>query len=180
MKDLKIGSFIIVCELEEDYELTKNRIEKDDTYLEELTKKYEQREGNRLMALFTITQEDLNKGKLVEPAVWYPVEVVKVEDKTAKTSGADMILVHLLISGGDFKGTTLYQNFMPDHPGFIVDFLAALAKTERTKEFEAKILNNPIDVSDKSCKGKQLEVYVTRGSYNGKPTNNIEGYRPAA
>lgn len=147
------------------------------TAQEEVTKHLER---EITMALFTITQDDINKGKLVEPAVWYPVEVVKVEDKVAKTSGADMILVHLLIRDGEFKGTTLYQNFMPDFPGFIVDFLAAISGTERTKEFEQKILNNPIDISDKTVKGKKLEVYVTRGSYNNKPNNQIEGYRPAA
>jgi hypothetical protein len=165
---------------EEDYEVAKN-IEKllnSVAAVSIATKQLEKERTN--MALFTITQEDLNKGKLVEPAVWYPVEIVKVEDKTAKTSGADMILVHLLITAGEFKGTTLYQNFMPDFPGFIVDFLAAIQGVERTKDFEAKVLNNPIDVSDKTCKGRKLEVYVTRGSYNNKPNNQIEGYRPAA
>lgn len=172
--------FVVYPDSEEDYEVAKatEKLLNSRFVLEQIVKRLEKEYTN--MALFTITQDDINKGKLVEPAVWYPVEVVKVEDKIAKTSGADMILVHLLITAGEFKGTTLYQNFMPDFPGFIVDFLAAISGTERTKEFEQKILNNPIDISDKTVKGKKLEVYVTRGSYNNKPNNQIEGYRPAA
>lgn len=129
--------------------------------------------------LFTITQDDVNKGKLVEPGVWYPVEIQKVEDKETK-KGEDMALVHLLITGGEFQGVVLYQNFMPEYPGFIIDFLAAVSGVERTKDFEKSLINQPIPVADKTLKGKKLEVFVTRGTYNNKPTNNIEGYRPAA
>lgn len=129
--------------------------------------------------LFTISQEDANKGKLVEPGVWYPVEVAKVEEGETK-KGADIAFVDLLVLDGEFKGTTLRTNFMPEYPGFIIDFLAAISGVERTKEFEQKIINQPIPITSKTVGGKKLEVFVTRGTYNNKPTNNIEGYRPAA
>jgi hypothetical protein len=129
--------------------------------------------------LFTITQEDANKGKLVEPGVWYPVEVIKV-DETESKKGADMALVHYQILDGDFEGAILMGNFMPDYPGFIIDFLAAISGVERTKEFEQSVINNPIPITTKTVGGKKLELYVTRGTYNNKPTNNIESYRPYA
>ena len=127
--------------------------------------------------LFTISQEDANKGKLVEPGVWYPVEVVKVEEKETK-KGQDMALVSYQVLAGEYVGAILSGNFMPDYPGFIIDFLAAISGVERTKEFEQSIINQPIPITQKTVGGKKLQIYVTRGTYNNKPTNNIEGYRP--
>jgi hypothetical protein len=166
----------IIPDSEEDYEIANNttKILNTKQIQEYIIKRFELEYSQML---FTVTREDANKGKLVEPGVWYPVEVIKVEEKETK-KGADMALVSYQVLAGDFVGTILNGNFMPDYPGFIIDFLAAISGVERTKEFEDSIINNPIPITTKTVSGKKLQVYVTRGTYNNKPTNNIEGYRP--
>ena len=132
------------------------------------------------MALFTISKEDLAKGKLVDPGEWYNCEIVNVEDKQTKTSGADITFVTFRILDGAFQDVQLRANFMPEYPGFTIDFLAALKGVERTPEFEQSIINTPIPFDNKTLKGRKIRVHVVRGEYNKKPTKQIEGYQPAA
>jgi hypothetical protein len=119
--------------------------------------------------IFEFTEDDLAVGKLVEPG-WNPVRVHKViltEDK----DGADLVKVQLKItSDGEFKGVILYTQFSEKGRGFAVPFIEALTGKKVEK-------GDRVTWGDQMV-GRELEVYVQRGEYRGKPKNEIVDYRP--
>jgi len=122
--------------------------------------------------LFNLTEEDLNRGKLVPPAEWYRVEVVSYKPSFAKGDNSKLDKVTFkIIQEGEFKGVNLYTQFSEKAPGFVVPFFEAIAKKKAT-------VGQPFELNETNTKGKQLDVYVTRGEYNGKPRNEVSGYRP--
>lgn len=136
------------------------------------------------MGIFTPTAEGLAKGKLVDPAVWYPVEVSKVEDLQSKTDGSDYTKVTLTIIDGQFKGVNLFCNFSAKWQEAVVPFIAAVTGKTDIPAFEKEIVGQQIALNEKTFKGRKLEVYVTRGKYKDPKTskereqNSVDGYRP--
>jgi hypothetical protein len=121
---------------------------------------------------FRATPEDLAKGQLVSPG-WAPTELISAEDTTDK-NGAGLCVVRGRIIGGkeEDKGAILRTNFSEKAPGFLKNFVEALAPGTK---FEA---NKDYDITTANVRGKKMEWYIERGSYNGRPTNNVVDYRP--
>lgn len=117
-----------------------------------------------------ITPEDHLRGALLEPG-FYPCVVEEIEEKTAK-DGSAYAAVKFKVTAGSFTGAPLYTNFSEKAPGMSIDFFKACGyKLDPKSTTELDIMNT---------KGKKLMVSVVRGEYNGKPQNNVNGYKPVA
>ena len=115
-----------------------------------------------------ITPEDHLKGSVIDPG-WYPCIVKDEEEKVAKTDGSAYSEVKLEITDGPFKGVVLYTNFSEKAPGFAIEFLKACGYNLDPKK--------PVDVDLHACINKALMVSVKRGEWNGRPKNEVNGYR---
>jgi hypothetical protein len=128
------------------------------------------------MALFDITAEDVARGTLLAPG-WYIVEVKDVKDDVTK-KGESCVKVTLTAldgkddAGEDAPSVPLYTQFMPMYPSFVINFLNALgANIGKTGKAN-------LEVSNATCQGKKLKVYVKRSEYNGQFKNEVADYRP--
>lgn len=121
---------------------------------------------------FRATPEDLAKGQIVSPG-WLPVQLLEVEETTAKTDNSGLAVVRARVIGGkdEDKGAILRTQFSEKAPGFIKNFVEALTG----KKFEA---NTDYQITTANVKDKRMEWYVMRGEYQGRPTNNVMDYRP--
>lgn len=120
------------------------------------------------MAKFKITQDDLNRSKVVEPG-WYPVEVKDYTESVAKTDGSTNATIEMGILEGPFKGAVLYRLFNEKAPGFIIPFLRALGVDvpEDGGEFDLS-----------ATVGRRLRVYVKNEEWQGQIKNRVEDFRP--
>ena len=119
--------------------------------------------------LFKFTEEDLAMGKLVEPG-WWPTVVHKVTD-TSDKEGADLCKIQLKIrKEGDSNGVLLFTQFSEKGIGFARPFIEAITGKKLAKD-------DAVNITDKIV-GRELEVYVQRGEYKGRPKNEIVDYRP--
>lgn len=125
---------------------------------------------------FNVSPEDFLKGQLVDPG-WHPSVIVAWDDtkrsgQNAKNPGSTYIEAQFKITEGPAKGVVLYQNFSEVAPAFLVPLLEALgAKFDKTK-------NVQFEVDAANMKNKTVDIHVVRGSYNNKPKNEIDGYKP--
>ena len=119
------------------------------------------------MAKLKITQEDMLRGKLVEPG-WYPVTITGVDEKQSKAGDSLNTIINMVVTEGNFAGIPLIRLFSEKAPGFAIPFLEALGVTipKDGGEFEMK---NAI--------GKKLNVYVKNDLWEGKMRNVVEGFR---
>ena len=128
------------------------------------------------MALFNITAEDVARGTLLQPN-WYVAEITKCEDDKTK-GGDDCVNVYMkALDGVDEEGNSapnvpVFRNFMPKYPSFAINFLNALGANI------GKQGKSDLNISDETCKGKRLKVYIKRGEYNGKGTNEVADFKP--
>lgn len=122
--------------------------------------------------IFNFDQETINRGKLVEPGVWYPVEITKFEAAKAKKDNSDLekYTCKIISDDEEVKGVPLYFQFSEKAPGFAIPFIEAIIgeKVQKGVQYEM----------GQSVVGKQIEVFVSRGDYNGKPQNNVDNFRP--
>lgn len=126
---------------------------------------------------FVVSPEDFLKGGLVEKG-WHPALIQKWDDtkragQNAKNPGSTLIEVQYKITAGPNKGAVVYVNFSEVAPAFIVPLLEAIkGETFNKKE------NVEFDVNSATMEGKLVDIHVERGSYNNKPNNQVDGYRP--
>lgn len=118
------------------------------------------------MTLLNITDEDLLRGTLLKPG-WYPVHINEVAETAAKTDGSTFWKMRSVIRAGENKGVPLDFGFSEKAPGFAIPFLKAITG------HDVKAGNANLALAS----GRDLDVYVTNGVYNGKPTNNVTDYR---
>lgn len=116
------------------------------------------------------TADDLNRGVLVDAGEWYPVEISGYQAANAKTDNSKLDKFTFKILTGKFKDAKLYGQFSEKAPGFAIPFIEAITGMKVTEGMEAEL--------DHRLVGKQLEVYVVRGEYKNKPTNEVKEYRP--
>lgn len=125
------------------------------------------------MSGLTITQDDINKSKMVPPA-WYVVDIIDAKEDVAgassKNPGSTVYKFTGKIKDGDNAGVNLYWNFSEVAPGFAVEFIKACGREV--------VPGQSYDLI--GTKGKTIQVHVVRGSYNGKPQNTVDGYRALA
>lgn len=137
------------------------------------------------MALtFNLSEDDFLKGRLVQPG-WQSSKIVSYEEKTSKEKvnpqtgervpPSQYIELKFQITDGPDKGAILYNNFSEKAPGFIIPFMEALMGAKLDPK-------NPEHRSFTFTKdkliGKFIDVEVIRGSYNGKPQNQVNAFKP--
>jgi len=131
------------------------------------------------MAKFNVTPEDFLKGELAEPG-WHPSVIKNYEEKITQrkpNSPPDWvpsmyIEVQFKITAGKNKGQVKYQNFSEKAPAFMVPLLEALGLKVNKKE------GVEFEVSKEKLEGKLVDIHIIRGSYNNKPKDEIDGYKP--
>jgi len=128
------------------------------------------------MVVFDFTAEDVARGSILSPG-WYTLEVSKVEDGIAKSSGNPKTTVSFKCldgkdhEGNDVAGVPLTTTFSPGAPGFAIDFCNALgANIGKEGKAGVKI--------DSSIVGQKLRGFVKNEVYEGKTQNKVDGYQP--
>jgi hypothetical protein len=130
------------------------------------------------------TDRDLARGRLLPPA-WYRVRVDDVTTKLAQKGDStnynvEATVIHNADDGSteaehngekvETAGSVIFWNFNSKAPGFMQGYFRAFLPPD------AKLTSN--EVYDlKGTKGKELEVFVENGEWNGALVNRIQKYR---
>jgi len=118
---------------------------------------------------FTVSQDDVNKTKLLNPG-WFLCEVSDYLEKAAAKDGSMNRFFKFSVveepNAGVIVQCVMNEKFMPLLPDFVKSFGAT---------FE---VGATFDLED--TKGRKIMVHVKRGEYNGRPTNEVDGFRAAA
>jgi hypothetical protein len=125
------------------------------------------------------SKRDLMRGKIVSPG-WYRMRIESVGEAPAAIKEGrspstnypveGTILYDAETGSKEFEGVGIDWNFNSKAMGFAVGFLAAFGiNAEEGKRFELA-----------AAEGKELDVFVENGIYNGRQVNRVEHkYRPA-
>lgn len=129
------------------------------------------------MAMFDVSAEDVARGTLIKPG-WYPFTVKGVEDKPGKdkpsttVSHVSMILDKVEDDAGNVVENVPLMAYFPDtNPGGAIAFLNAFG------EGIGKSGKSNVEIGEKHV-GLRAQVYVKRGEYQGRATNNAADFRP--
>ena len=118
---------------------------------------------------FTVSQDDVNKTKLLNPG-WFLCEVVDYIEKAAAKDGSMNRFFKFSVveepNAGVVVQCVMNEKFMPLLPDYVKSFGA---------NFE---VGATFDLEE--TKGRKIMVHVKRGEYNGRPTNEVDGFRVAA
>ena len=116
--------------------------------------------------------DDVAKGKLVKVPGWYTAEIANFEEQMSKDKeSTNAVFDFRILAPGDkeHNGIVVRTWFSEKAPGMSVEFLKALGAEEKP--------DGSYDVEfGKNLVGKKIRIEIKRGEYNGKPTNNINGY----
>jgi hypothetical protein len=118
------------------------------------------------MSLVTFSKTDILKNMLLKPG-WYTVLVKDYEKQQAGTDGSDLHVYSLVVQGGEFDGVPLRQQISEKAMGFGIDFVQACG-------IEI-VAGQQIDLSE--MVGKEIDCFVQRGEYKGKPQNQAVDFR---
>jgi len=118
------------------------------------------------MARVTFTQEDINRSKLVAPG-WYPLKVTKFSEEQAGTDGSALYVYECKITSGPFKDVPLRYQVSEKAMGMGVDFVEACGFPVQA--------GVPLELE--KCVGKDIEGFIQRGEYNGRPQNQLVQFR---
>lgn len=121
------------------------------------------------MPIIDFSQEDLLKGKIVNPA-WYKMEIGHLTESLAKNGEStnwvyedSKILCDADSGDTTNAGVTIPIRFNSKAKGFLVGFFNALGgDVAPGKRFELK-----------EAEGKQIEVFVENDTYEGRLVNRI-------
>ena len=121
----------------------------------------------------TIEREHVVAGKLLKPA-FYKSRVDSYEEKpageNAKNPGSTNRFTHFVVLEGEDAGVKL----MVCHAETFAPLMGPLWIACGGKFEEG------ITIDLEQTVGKELLVHVIRGTYNGKPTNEVDGFKPIA
>lgn len=116
-----------------------------------------------------MTKEDVLQTALLTPG-WYPCLVSDYAEKASKGDASLNRNITLRVSEGPSEGVQLKTLFNEKFAPLLPDYVRAFgADYEEGKTF---------DLED--TKGKKILVHVKRGEYNGRPQNEVDGFRAAA
>lgn len=121
-----------------------------------------------------LSQEDLNRGMLVEPG-WYPSEIKNYKEEKAKTDGSTNAVMDVVVLSGPFTGASGVVRFNEKAPGFAVNFLKALGGKEVTGADGKATMTAELSPA---LNGKKLDVYFRRKTWEGKDSNDPADYAP--
>lgn len=122
------------------------------------------------MAKVNFSEDDVNRGKVVEEAGWLPAKIEKHEEVAAKTDGSKLFKYRARVLEGKYKGMVLFFQFSEKAMGFMIPFAKAGGANVGPKglagyDTEANV-------------GKTMEFYVKPGVYEGKAQNDVSDFRP--
>lgn len=129
------------------------------------------------MPMINITERDIKRGTIVEPA-WYRVKVEDVNEKTAKSGNSQnyvmegVILMNADNGSEQFAGTPTPNGWLFNEGaiGFAVGFLKACGANVSGK-------GGRFELSDSI--GKELDIFIENGTWEGRTVNKINHkYRP--
>jgi hypothetical protein len=118
------------------------------------------------MALLTISETDVLRGTILTPG-WYKVNIQEVDEKPSRGDGSIFWKMNSIITDGEHKGVPITFGFSEKAPSFAIPFVEAITGAPAS----------PGDIDLTKAQGKNLEVYVTNGLWNDKPTNEVKQYR---
>ncbi len=124
------------------------------------------------MGAFTYSADDVARTQVVGETVWVPCDITGYEEKVSKKEGRTGIINHTFtfkVNDGEYKGLVLMAVFPEDYPGMAFQFLTAMGHPPQKG-------GGTVDL--KEFKGQRVLVCAEPGEYQGKPSNNIVGYRP--
>lgn len=120
------------------------------------------------MPKFRLTQEDINRNRLVDPGNWYPVEIVNVYEELSSRGDSMNTKLDMKIIDGPFTGAMLYRTFNEKAPGYVIPLL---------KAFGVEIVpDQEYDLT--ALQGRRLRVFVKHSEYNGQIRNDVVDFRP--
>ncbi len=121
------------------------------------------------MPSFRFTQKDINRGKLLDPGLWYRVKQVGVSEELSKKGDSMNITVDFEVLNGPFQGCVLYRMFSEKAPGFAIPYFKAFGvEVKEGDDYNFDALN-----------GRMIEVFVKHREYEGKLSNDVIDFRPA-
>lgn len=123
------------------------------------------------MPIINITERDIKRGTIVEPS-WYRVRVDEVGEKTAKSGTSQNFPIEGTILFNADNGSTQYAGtptpngwlFNEGAIGFAVPFLKACG---------AEVGNSGGRFELQDAVGKELDVYIENGTWEGRTVNKI-------
>ena len=127
------------------------------------------------MPIISFTDRDLLRGRVIEPA-WYLVTIDNVGEAPSKDGGSTNYPVEATIiknadnGSEEFKGMPVEWNFNSKALGFARGFLESFnLELKAGARYELK-----------SAEGKQIEVFIENGEWQGRMVNRVNHkYRPA-
>lgn len=130
-----------------------------------------------------LSRETVLQSALVPPN-WYPCEVASVKHEQDK-DGADYDRIYFKVIDGEYRGKELtLMSSEKFTSAEVLQAYEALLGIKIDKDSvtladgkKVKIDEFP-EVDHDSLIGKKCLVKTKRGEYNGKPQDNIEGFRP--
>lgn len=120
---------------------------------------------------WNVSSEEAAKNKLAQPG-WHPIEIIDYEEAMNKNGDAMNAILTFRIFSGEFKGVEKKVWFSEKAPGMMAPLLEALGvKTNADGSLSA-------DLNKQTLVGKKVQGNFIRGSYNNRPTNEINEYAP--
>jgi hypothetical protein len=120
----------------------------------------------------TFSTDDILRSKIVPPG-WYSLLVKSMSEEQAGTDGSDLYVYRLIVQGGgdpkqgDVKGVPLRFQISEKGLSFGVEFLQACGQE----------VKNGVPVELAKVVGANIEGFVQRGEYKGRPTNELVSFR---
>jgi len=117
--------------------------------------------------LWNITEEELNRNKLVDPG-WYPTEITDFAIEDSKKKDSKNLHLTVTIFAGENKGViNPFIYFSEKAPAMFAPMLEALGFPKNPNGTYS------VKVSKELFVGKKLLAHWVRGDYEGKPVNQI-------
>lgn len=118
---------------------------------------------------FRLTQDDINRGKLVDPGQWYKMRVEKVYEEPTKAGDSMNTKVDFRILNGTFTGILVTRTFSEKAPGFIIPYLKAFGYDITADE----------EYNLKATESREVEAFVQHREYQNQKYNDAVDFRPA-
>lgn len=115
------------------------------------------------MAQFRLSQDDINRTKLVDPNLWYDLRIEKVYDEPSSKGDSTNTKVDCRVVGSPFDGMVVTAIFNEKAPGTIIPFVKAFGV-----EVEADASYDP-----KAFEGRMVRGFITHREWKDKNYNNI-------
>ena len=122
----------------------------------------------------SFTASDMLRDKLVDPG-WYNVQIDDVIEAPSKDGGStnykmETTIINSADGSTEFAGVPLVWYFNSKAISFAMGFLQALGvQVEPDKRYDLA-----------QSKGQKVQIWVTRGEYDGRPKNNPQHSYKAA